>query len=151
MNPTKDQAFQFAVMLNAGLPPEDAIIYFTDSQDEQVVQELLVAWLRSRAVKSAIITLQGKPWDRMSLDEKIKTSLDFTYSSMAYFLLTHNYGTLGRDDKAKADSARGALEAKLAGTSGKFDALSEFYADLRAGKLEERMKAQRAAGPVTES
>lgn len=149
MNPTKDQAFQFAIILQAGLPAEDAILYFTDEQDEGVLQEMLQAWLRSRYVKQAIITLQGKPWDRMSLDEKIKTSLDFTYASMAYFLLTHNYGTLGRDDKAKADSARTALEAKLAGTAGKSDALTEFFTDLRAGKLAERMKVQ--ASKVAES
>ena len=140
--PTKEQAFQFAVMLNTGLPAEDAILYFTEEQDERILAEMLRDWLLSKFVKQAILTLQGKPWSEMSIDEQIKTSLDFTYRSMAYFLLTHNYGTLGRDDKAKADTARGALEAKLAGTAGKTDALSEFFADLRAGKLQARMSAQ---------
>jgi hypothetical protein len=140
MAPSKDQAFQFAVMLQAGLPAQDAILYFTDEIDDHVLEVLLREWLSSRAVNAASLSLNGKPWNEMSLDEKIRTSLDLTYSSMAYFLLTHNYGTLGRDDKAKADSARAALEAKLAGTAGKGDALSEFFADLRADKLKDRIK-----------
>jgi len=140
VTPTKEQAFQFAIMLNAGLPAEDAILYFTDATDQDELEEMLRGWLSSRAVKQAILSLQGKPWNEMSLNEKIETSLNFTYSSMAYFLLTHNYGSLGRDDKAKADSARAALEAKLAGTAGKGDALSEFFADLKADRLKERIK-----------
>lgn len=140
MRPSNEQAFQFAIMLQAGLPAEDAILYFTDEVDQELLEEMLRGWLSSKEVKQAILTLQGKPWNEMSLDEKIRTSLDFTYSSMAYFLLTHNYGSLGRDDKAKADSARAALEAKLAGTAGKGDALSEFFADLKADKLKERLK-----------
>lgn len=138
--PSKEQAQQFAIMLSAGLPAEDAIVYFTDSTDPNELEEMLRSWLSSRAVKSAILALAGKPWNEMTIDEKIRSSLDFTYSSMAYFLLTHNYGSLGRDDKAKADSARAVLEAKLAGTSGRGDALSEFFADLRADKLKERIK-----------
>lgn len=146
--PNKEQAQQFAIILSSGLPAEDAITYFCDTTDEDELRETLKVWLSSRAVKAAILTLQGRPWNEMSLDEKIRTSLDFTYSSMAYFLLTHNYGTLGRDDKAKADTARAALEAKLAGTAGKGDALAEFFEDLRKGKLAERIKppSQRVMG-----
>jgi hypothetical protein len=132
--PTKEQAEQFALMLNAGLPAEEAILYFTDSEDPAEVGEMLANWLRSKALKAATLKLQSKPWTEMSLEEKLHTSIDLHYAGLAYFLFTHNYGSLGPADKAKADTARGAIEAKLAGTAGKTDVLSQFISDLNSGK-----------------
>lgn len=137
--PTKEQAEQFAIMLQAGLPAEEAILYFTDSGDPGEVADLLQVFMRSRALKTAMLTLQRKPWTEMSLDEKCKLSLDLHYAGLAYFLFSHNYGTLGPADKGKADTARVALEQKLAGTAGKLDALSQFAADLNSGKLKLNM------------
>jgi hypothetical protein len=71
----------------------------------------------------------------MTLEEKIKTATDNHYAQLAYFLFSHNYSDLGTTDKAKADTARQALEAKLAGTAGKGDALSQFFSDINSGKI----------------
>jgi hypothetical protein len=78
----------------------------------------------------------------MSAEERIRFAIDKHYNEMAYFLYSHNYGELSGPDKAKADTCRQALEAKLAGTAGKFTPLDEFWNDMRA-----KLAAQRA-GPV---
>lgn len=135
MGPSKDQALQFAIMLGAGLPASEAILYFTESEDPRELQEMLSGWMRSRAVKSAMAELQGKAWTDMSLEEQINNALNQHYRGLAYFLHSHHYAEVGEKDKAKLDTARNALEAKVAGTAGKGDALSQFFADINSGKL----------------
>lgn len=139
MAPTDDQALQFAVMLQAGLPSSDAIQYFTDSSDPGELANLLNSWLRSRALKRAQVQLMGKAWQDMTLNERINYALDLHYNSLAYFLYSHNYAEVGQSDKAKADTARGALEAKLAGLAGKGDALTRFMEDFVSGKLQGKL------------
>jgi hypothetical protein len=80
-------------------------------------------------------SLMKKAWQEMTLSEKMETALDIHYSGLAYFLFSHNYGDLGAADKAKADTARTALEQKLAGVAGRGDALSRFFDDINSGKV----------------
>lgn len=134
-HPTEAEAYAFAVMLQAGLPPSDAITYFTESQDPADVAQLLAKWQRSSRVRTAMRSLMGKSWQEMSLDEAIRYSLDFHYRGLAYVLFSHHYAEVGPNDKAKLDTARTALENKLAGLSGKTDALSRFFDDIQSGKL----------------
>lgn len=134
-NPSDEEAFQFAMLLQAGLPASEAITYFVETSDPAELGETLQKWLRSRAVKRSLLRLLKRPWHEMSLDEKIRHALDFHYASLAYFLFSHNYSEAGQADKAKADTARAALEAKVAGMAGKSDALSRFIEDLNAGRL----------------
>ena len=54
---------------------------------------------------------------------------------MAYFLYSRNYAELAGQEKQKADTCRTALEAKLAGTSGKLSAVETFWADVVSGKV----------------
>lgn len=133
----REEALQLAIMLQAGMPSSDAIRYFAASQnlDQTQLRELHDEWLRSPALAKAILTLQRKPWQEMSLDEKIHYSLDLHYASLAYFLYSHNYTEVSAQDKAKSDTARQVLEAKLAGLSGKSDALSRFFADITSGVI----------------
>jgi hypothetical protein len=133
--PTDEQAMQFAIMVQAGLPPSEAICYFADTNEPAEVNALLVSWQKSRAVRRATAILLKKPWQDMTLDERIRLALDHTYSQMAYLLFSKHYGEVGQADKSKLDTARQALEAKLAGTAGKGDALSQFFADIKEGKL----------------
>lgn len=135
MHPTKEQAWQFALMIQGGFPPADAIRYFTDLTDEGDVAGLLKLWLGSKLVGTAILQLQGKAFQDMTLEEKIKYSLDLHYSQMAYFLYSRNYSTLSSSDKQKADTCRIALEQKAAGTAGQADPLTRFWDDLRKGKV----------------
>ena len=135
MNPSDEQAFQFAVMLTSGLPSSEAILYFIESDDPAEVAMILSRWQRSKAVKKAMLKLMVKPWHEMSLDERMRYALDLHYSSLAHFLFSHNYAEVGSGDKAKADTARQAIEAKLAGLAGKTDALSRFFDDIKDGKL----------------
>jgi hypothetical protein len=53
----------------------------------------------------------------------------------SYMLFSNNYIEANSTDKQKLDTARGAIESKLAGTAGKLDALSQFYDDINSGKL----------------
>jgi hypothetical protein len=134
--PTSEQAMQFCIMLRAGLPASDAIMYFADGvTDPSELSYMLQDWTKSSAVKTAMMKLMGKPWQDMTLDEQIKTALDQHYAGLAYFLFSHNYSEVATHDKGKIDTARMALEAKVAGTAGKGDALSQFMDDLRAGRL----------------
>ena len=133
--PDKNNALQFAIMLNAGLPARDAILYFAESDDPSTLAQQLNVWLRSKNVREALSTLQGKSWQQMSLKEKMTAALDQHYAGLAYFLYSNNYSDLGSQDKLKADTARTAIEAKVAGNAGKMSALDEFFADFKSGKL----------------
>lgn len=134
-NPTKDQAFQFALMLAAGLSPTEAILYFTDEEDPHFLGEMLRKWTRSKEFKQATIEQLGKSWQEMSLEEQISKATDRHYAQLAYLLFSSHYGEVGPSDKAKLDTARQSLEAKQAGTAGKTDALSRFFDDINQGKL----------------
>lgn len=133
--PSEDEAVAFCIMLQAGLPADQAILYFTDSTDPGEIAALLQRWSRSRAVKKAQHNLLGKSWQDMTLEERIDTGLSYHYNSLAYLLFSSSYISVGPADKAKLDSARIALEAKKAGTAGQGDALSRFMDDLRTGRV----------------
>jgi hypothetical protein len=135
MKPDKEQALQFAVMLQAGLPAHEAIRYFCSNEDEVQLAYMLKDWQKSPLVARAMQTLMGKTWQEMTLDERIAHALDLHYSGLAYFLFSNNYSDLQGSDKLKADTARQALEARQAGTAGKSDALSQFFADINSGKV----------------
>jgi hypothetical protein len=133
--PSDEQAFQFALMLHHGLPPESAILYFVETEDPKELALLLSKWTTSRKVATAQRQLLGKDWTQMSLDEAIDTALNQHYRSLAFLLWSVNYTSANQGEKAKLDSARTALEAKKAGTAGKVDALSSFYEDVKTGRI----------------
>lgn len=135
MMPDKDQALAFAIMLQAGLPAKDAIIYFSSSDDPTEQAYQLQDWQRSAAVKRAMLSLMGKTWQDMSLEEKRDHALNLHHAQLAYFLFSHHYEDLGSADKQKADTARQVLEAHRAGTLGKEDSLSRFFDDINKGKI----------------
>lgn len=137
-NPTDEQALQFCIMLGAGLPASQAILYFvpdTERLDPSDIAAMLVSWQKSRAVNRAQKQLLGKSWQDMTLDERIRHGLDHHYNTLAYLLFSTHYAEVGPTDKGKLDSARAALEAKVAGTSGQSNPLSDFFADLKSGKI----------------
>jgi hypothetical protein len=133
---SKDSALQFALMVKSGMPPIDVIGYFYPDVTPAELHPLLKEFQRSDNVKHATLTLQGKPWQDMSLDEQIRFAVDKTYSEMAYFLYSHNYSTLSGHDKLKADTCRQSLESKIAGTSGQMNPLTQFWEDIRKGKVQ---------------
>lgn len=135
-SPDKDQALQFAIMLKAGLPASEAILYFADGEtDPREIADMLQVWTRSRAVKAAITQLYGKAWTDMTLEEQMTNARDTHYSQLAYLLFSNHYGEVGPGDQAKLDKARAAIEARLAGTAGKGDALSRFFEDINSGRV----------------
>ena len=135
LEPSPEVALQFAVMLSCGMPPRDAIPYFHPTASPDDLQSILKLWLKAESVQKAILKVQGKLWQEMPLNERIQYAIDKHYSEMAYYLYSRNYSELQGAEKAKADTCRQTLEAKLAGMAGKLDALSQFYADLASGKI----------------
>lgn len=134
--PSKDEALQLALMINAGMPTLEAMRYFYPEDDPERVKFEHDRWMRSSHVKAAVKHVQyGKNWQEMSLDERIKFAVDKHYSELAYFLYTHNYATLSGAERQKADICRAALEAKLAGTAGKMDALTSWFDDVKTGRV----------------
>jgi hypothetical protein len=133
--PTDNEATQFAVMLQSGLPAGQAILYFTDSDDPGYVSSLSQRWVRSRAVGLALRQLMKKSWQEMTTEERMRYALDLHYNQLATLLFSQNYIEANPQDKIKMDEARKSLESKLAGTAGKMNALENFYSDLREGKI----------------
>ena len=131
--PTPEQAYQFALMLQAGMPASDAIRYFFEAPDQKAMCD---RWLASRELAKAVRTLQrDKGWQEMSTEERIQLAVDKNYNEMAYFLYAHNYSELAGAERAKADICRQALEARIAGTAGKLDAITRFWDDIRSGRV----------------
>ncbi|MDP2725952.1 MAG: hypothetical protein Q8P59_00270, partial [Dehalococcoidia bacterium] len=128
---------QFALMLSAGAPGREAILYFLPEEDlsTALVEATLQSWMRSKLVSAAIIASQGKDWQEMTGEEKIKFGIEKHYTEMAYFLYSRNYVELTGAEKTKADTCRQSLEAKLAGMAGKMDALTRFWADVTSGAV----------------
>lgn len=132
--PSADEAQQFAVMLTAGMPPEEAILYFFEDKDNALAA--IDRWMKAKTVRSAITSLQGgKAWQTMTLDERIEFSLNKHYTELSYYLYSRNYVTLQGADKSKADTARVTLEVKKAGLAGKLEPLSQFWDDVKSGKV----------------
>jgi hypothetical protein len=135
MLPDETQAFQFATMLHAGLPPSSAILYFIESEDPAEIALIVGKWQRSRLVKKASASLMGGNWHEKSTDEMMKYALDAHYRQLSTLLVTTNYIEANQGEKGKLDSARSSLEAKVAGQAGRGDALSQFFEDLRSKKI----------------
>ena len=133
--PTAEEAVQFAVMLDAGLPPESAIRYFYEAADSAEIMAELARWLKSTRVRRAAAELAGKSWTDMTLEERIDASLSRHYNGLAWFLFSTNYANAGQNEKGKLDTARTALEAKKAGQAGRGDPLTRFFDDLNSGKI----------------
>ena len=136
IGPSPDQALQLALMVTSGMPMADAIRYFipADMLPENLTG-FVQLWEKSKVYAQALLTLMGAPWHKMAPEQRWKYALEKQYMEMAYFLSSHNHGELKGQAKQKAHTCRLALEAKLAGTAGKLNALEQFYDDVRTGKL----------------
>lgn len=146
-SPSPEQARQFALMLSSGAPSHEAIRYFLPEDAREIISSSSIAaitdkWMRSKLVQKEIVILQGGEWEDLSIGEKLQLAIDKTYVEMAYFLYTRNYVDLDGPSKAKADTCRVALEAKLAGTAGKLNAVEQFWLDVQSGKVKLATPAQ---------
>ncbi len=135
MKPTSDQSMSFAIMLHAGVPASDAILYFTESSDPAEIAGMLKDFSTSRTVAAALRSLEGPAWEELTLADKITRALNQHRAGMAYFLYRNHFAEVGAADQAKLNQARAALESYQAGTAGQSDPLSSFFDDLRSGKL----------------
>lgn len=135
MKPTADQARAFAIMLQAGVPASDAIRYFTDSAEPSELAHMLKEWTSSRAVALATRAIEGTAWEDLSLEQKCSRARDLHYAGLAYYLYRTHYAEVGPTDQAKLDKARAAVDAFLAGRAGSSDPLTEFFEDLKSGRL----------------
>ena len=126
------EAHQFALMLLAGAPVSVACSYFLPPDaGEEDIEIAAEVWPGQKEVLKAIQTLTGGvPWHHLSPEERIRIALDKMYAEMAYFLWSHNYSDAGGVEKLKADTCRQALEAKVAGTAGKGNAIEEYYREI---------------------
>lgn len=129
--PDAEQAQQFALMLQTGVPAADAVRYFLpEDAHPDAVKDVAERWARCAAVRDAQVELNGGEWSALTPEGRIQQALEKHYNEMAYYLYTTNYGELDGAKRSKADSCRIALEAKLAGMQGKMDALARFYMDM---------------------
>ena len=140
MRPTEEQAQQFALILSSGAPAREAIRYFLPSDAGEALSQLAVdqlasRWLAEPEVEKQVNLLQGGEWSSMTATQRIQTAIDKHYVEMAYFLFSRNYVELTGPERSKADTCRVALEAKLAGTSGKLSAVEQFWSDVTSGRI----------------
>lgn len=135
---TPNQAEQFALMLSSGMPAIDAAAYFVAQEVSRDPSQLGAAashFLSLPVVKDAIRRVQGKAWQEMSLEERVKFAVEKNYAEAAYFLYSHNYALLQGADRQKADTCRQVLEARLAGTAGKQSPLEQWMEDVKSGRV----------------
>jgi hypothetical protein len=133
---SKEAAYEFAMMLQTGIPAADAVAYFIDEVHPEAAKEIGMKWVRSKEVQAAMASIQRAPWASLRPDERIKLALDKHYSEMAYFLYRNSFVELSHPTMLqKANTCRMALEAKLAGMAGQMTQLSRFWDDLVAGKI----------------
>ena len=132
MKLTSKQAQEFARIVLSGVPTHKAARYFLpEVVDANEVRDAAMDFYRQPEVQEALEKLTGGvPWQRLSKDERLAISLDKHYAELAYFLWSNNYSDLDGAGKQKADTCRQALEAKVAGTAGKGNAMERFYEDL---------------------
>lgn len=137
--PNREEALQFCQMLFCGMPSMDAIRYFLptleDGWTEEQVRAFHDRWVKGKEIGPARKIVEGKEWSELTPEERIKRAIDKHYTEMAYFLYSTNYASIQGADKTKADTCRGALEAKLAGMAGKLDPLSKFFEDVASGRV----------------
>lgn len=134
--PSKEDALQFALMIKSGMPTLHAIQYFfSGDEDPERLKFEHDRWLRSQTLKDAIDHVQGKPWKDMSLNEQINFAIEKHYAELAYFLYSHNYAELVGAERQKADICRSSLETKLAGMSGKMTPITQWFDDVKTGKV----------------
>ena len=125
------EAQQFALLLMAGVSPASAATYFLPSKvQDEALQEAAQTWCHQREVMKHVEAMSGGPWEKLTKEQRLQVALDKMYAEMAFFLWSHSYGDLQGLDRQKADTCRAALEAKLAGTAGKGNAIERFYEDL---------------------
>lgn len=145
--PTAEQATQIAIMIVSGMPSRDAIRYFTPPEfDAKQTDYFHDAWMRSKTLADAILAQYGQPWQGMTLGEKLDLVISKSYTEMAYYLYSNNMAELTGPDLAKAQAFRVAIEQKLAGQAGKLDALSQFWDDLRTGRVNLQPQPQHSLG-----
>ena len=127
-----EEADQFALLLLAGMPALIVVkCFFPPSTSEGLLKAAAQEMPKQPTVQAALVRLTGgTPWQRLRPEERLELALKKHYAEMAYFLWTQNYQEAQGADKAKADTCRAALEAKLAGTAGKGNALERLYEEL---------------------
>lgn len=130
-----EEALQFALMISSGMPPMEAICYFYPEQPPDTLNLILKSWMGSKEVSRALLDIQGAPWQDLDLAARVAFAVDKAYSEMAYYIYSHNYVLLNGDQKSKYETCLKSLEAKLAGTAGKTNPLSDWWNDVRTGKV----------------
>jgi len=141
---TLKEADVFAALLHSGVPMTTVVAMFL--QKGEKAEEARPAWSTQDAVRKAIAKLDdGKAWHEWTDKERQDRALARHYNSLCYYLWSTNYPELAGEARAKADTARQALEAKIAGTAGQGDAVTEFYKEVvaafKAKKKEPRAEA----------
>lgn len=133
----RSQAWQFAIMLQAGMPAEEIIVYFFPDADQHSLTKVLQSWLGSKVLREAVEELQGGEWAKLSAEERMQKAIDKHYAELGYLLYSRNYITAQGLDKTKLDTARSVLEAKLAGVAGQATPMERFWDDMRAKAAKE--------------
>lgn len=128
---TSSEATVFAALLHSGVPMATVVKMFLQKGEKE--DEARAAWSVQEAVRKAIAKLDdGKAWFEWTDKERHERALARHYNSLAYYLWSTNYPELAGEARAKADTARQALEAKIAGTAGQNDPVTEFYKEVVA-------------------
>lgn len=136
LDPTAEQAFEFARLLRGGVPQPDALAYVLGAVDDGVLARTLPRWLRARHVVDALATLNGGRWPALEPDKRLDIALDKHYAEMAHYLYTHDYESADGKEMRKLDSARESLERLRTGRMEQQSPFMRFLATLLKPKSE---------------
>lgn len=118
---TEAVAGDFVRLLGAGLPPLEALAYFTEgyaafSDDRKA--EWLASWLSDPLMGAAVEAWNHGAWDRLSEDQRVEVALAHATNQMAHFLYTRPYHEVNGADLGKWTEARKALQARTDAKTG---------------------------------
>lgn len=133
IEPTAEQARFYAAAVEAGIPGPVAVQAVLPEVPDEHLPVLAEKWERTREVRAARFDV--REWLQKGTAELVDFALTKTRHQMAAYLATHNVATLKDAALTKALKFIEVLEKVQAGTAGKGDAASQFFADVVAGKI----------------
>lgn len=114
----------------AGLPPLDAVAYFTrgTKHTKAALEQCALAWETSALVQFAWDVWHGGTWPDLNIDERLRLASEHHLSQMAYHLYTSDFNAKDADLRRMRE-AREAITGYLKDSSGE-GAFGEFIKDM---------------------
>lgn len=150
---TRNLAHQVAVLLAAGVPPNDAVRYlapkYWDGLDEPARTDYAKEIAGSLLLVDAMSELNGGKWEELEPARRLQLALDKHLAELAHFLYTHSYANETGVGLDKMDAAAKRLTDYLTDSDGSDETPWKRFVTEFMSKIEgDRQVADLPAFPV---